>query len=175
MFSGTPLSQISSAAFATLAVGALVATAVDIRVRRIPNELTASMAGVGVGLAATGLSGVSIWGSMAGFALGLALMMPGYLIGATGAGDVKFMAAVGAVVGPATVVTAFLFTAIAGGALAVAVAVRRKRLGATIASTGRFITAPSGARQDIRAASGASRFAYAPAIAVGSLLAGLIG
>ncbi len=42
-------------------------------------------------------------------------MMPGHVLGATGAGDVKLMAAVGAIVGPAMVVTAFLFTAIAGG------------------------------------------------------------
>jgi prepilin peptidase CpaA len=175
MFSGTPLSQISSAAFATLTVGALSATVVDIRVRRIPNEITAAMTGVGIGLAVAGVSGFSVWAAMAGFTLGLALMMPGYLLGATGAGDVKLMAAVGALLGPATVVTAFLLTAIAGGVLAVVIAVRRQRLGATIAGTSRFITAPSGVRQDVRVASVASRFAYAPAIAVGSLLAGLLG
>ena len=49
-------------------------------------------------------------------------MMPGHVLGATGAGDVKFMAAVGAIVGPALVVSAFLFTAVAGGVLA-----RRRR------------------------------------------------
>ena len=95
----------------------LVATVVDIRTRRIPNELTATMAGIGVGLAATGVSGVSVWASMAGFALGLLLMMPGHALGATGAGDVKLMAAVGAIVGPGLVVSAFLFTAIAVGSV----------------------------------------------------------
>ena len=59
---------------------------------------------------------------MAGFALGLLLMMPGHALGATGAGDVKLMAAVGAIVGPGLVVSAFLFTAIAGGILAILVA-----------------------------------------------------
>jgi prepilin peptidase CpaA len=169
------LSQISSAAFATLTVGSLAATVVDIRVRRIPNEITATMTGIGVGLAAAGVSGFPIWGAAAGFALGFVLMMPGFLLGATGAGDVKLMAAVGALLGPATVVTAFLLTAIAGGVLAVAIAVQRRRLGATLAGTGRFIAAPSSAKQEIRAASVASRFAYAPAIAIGSLMAGLIG
>ena len=86
------------------------------------------MAGVGVGLSAAGVSGISVGRSMLGFVIGLALMMPGHVLGATGAGDVKLMAAVGAIVGPALVVTAFLFTAVAGGVLAVVVAVRRRRL-----------------------------------------------
>ncbi len=152
-----------------------MATIVDIRTRRIPNGLTASMAGIGFGLAATGVSGVSIWGALIGFALGLALMMPGHLLGATGAGDVKFMAAIGAIVGPATVVSAFLFTAIAGGVLAVAVAVQRRRFAATLVGTGKLIAAPVESRQELRTASAARRFAYGPAIAVGSVLAGIIG
>jgi prepilin peptidase CpaA len=166
---------VSSVAFAALASGALVATVVDIRVRRIPNTLTATMAGIGVGLAAAGVSGVSLGASVAGFILGFLLMMPGHALGATGAGDVKFMAAVGAIVGPSLVVSAFLFTAIAGGVLALAVAVRRQRLGATLAGTGRLITAPADAKKEIGAATVSSRFAYGPAIAIGSVLAALIG
>ena len=162
-------------AFAALASGVLVASVVDIRSRRIPNALTATMAATGVGLAATGLSGISLGASLAGCALGLALMLPGHALGATGAGDVKLMAAVGAVVGPALVISAFLFTAIAGGVLALAVALRRRRLGATLAGTGRLIAAPGEARQELRAATGSSRFAYGPAIAIGSMLAALTG
>ena len=166
---------ISNVAFAALASGALVATVIDIRVRRIPNALTATMAGVGIGLAASGVSGISLGASFAGLLIGLALMLPGHVLGATGAGDVKFMAAVGAIVGPALVVSAFLFTAIAGGVLAVAVALRRKRLGATLAGTGRLIAAPTDAKKEIQAATGSSRFAYGPAIAIGSVLAALMG
>jgi prepilin peptidase CpaA len=153
---------------------ALAATVIDIRTRRIPNELTVALTGVGVALAATGVSGVSLWGSIAGFAIGLALMIPGHLLGATGAGDVKLMAAVGAVVGPSTVVTAFLFTAIAGGVLAVVVAQRRGRLAATIAGTGRLIATSADAHEQIRSAPPAHRFAYGPAIAIGSVLAALV-
>jgi prepilin peptidase CpaA len=156
-----------------LAVGALAATVVDIRTRRIPNALTATMAGIGVGLAATGTSGVPLLASFAGFALGLALMMPGHALGATGAGDVKLMAAVGAMVGPGTVVTAFLFTAIVGGVMALAIAMRRQRLRATIAGTGKLIADPTAVRQQIGSSSPSSRFAYGPAIAVGSVLAAL--
>lgn len=133
------------------------------------------MAGIGVGLAASGISGVSLAGSVLGFILGFTLMLPGHVLGATGAGDVKFMAAVGAIVGPAMVVSAFLFTAVAGGVLALAVAVRRQRLAATIAGTGRLIAAPGDARKEIQAATVSSRFAYGPAIAIGSVLAALMG
>jgi prepilin peptidase CpaA len=158
-----------------LAAGLFVATAVDIRTRRIPNELTATMAGLGVGFSAAGVSGLPVWASVLGFIVGLALMMPGHLLGATGAGDVKLMAAVGAIVGPGQVVTAFLFTAVAGGVLAVVVAARRQRLSATLAGTGKLIAGSSEAKEMIRSAQPASRFAYGPAIAVGSILAALVG
>jgi prepilin peptidase CpaA len=158
-----------------LAAGLLVATVVDIRTRRIPNELTATMAGIGVGFAAAGISGVSLGAAVLGFGLGLALMLPGHLLGATGAGDVKLMAAVGTLLGPGLVVSAFLFTAVAGGVLAVIVAVRRQRLGQTLAGTARLMSTPGEARKDIQSATPGSRFAYGPAIAAGSLLAALIG
>lgn len=167
-----PLSSIS---FAAMAVGLLAATIVDIRTRRIPNALTATMAGVGVGFAAAGISGVSLGSAFLGFLLGLLLMLPGHALGATGAGDVKLMAAVGANLGPGLVVNAFLFTAVAGGVLALAVAMRRKRLTATFAGTARLIATPTGARKEIQTAAPGSRFAYGPAIAVGSVLAALTG
>lgn len=128
---------------------------------------------MGILLAGSGVSGTSVMGSCLGFALGLALMLPGYGLGATGAGDVKLMAAVGAIVGPTLVVTAFLCTAIAGGVLAVVVAVRRRRLSATLAGAGRLMGADG--RQQIRTAGASRRFAYGPAIAIGSVIATLIG
>jgi prepilin peptidase CpaA len=158
-----------------LAAGALAATVIDLRTRRIPNTLTAAIAGIGIGFAASGISGVSVLASLAGFGLGLALMMPGHVLGATGAGDVKFMGAVGAIVGPGMVVRAFLFTAIAGGVLALVVAVQRQRLGATLAGTGRLIAAPADVRGEIHQAAPMSRFAYGPAIAIGSVMAALVG
>jgi len=169
------LPAVSNAAFGVIAAGVTIATVVDIRTRRIPNELTAAMAGVGIGLAASGVSGVPLWASVLGFVVGLVLMMPGHVLGATGAGDVKLMAAIGAIVGPALVISAFLFTAIAGGVLAIVVAVRRRRLAATLAGTGRLVAGSTGTRELLRSAPPTSRFAYGPAIAVGSLIAALVG
>lgn len=151
----------------------VVATVIDIRTRRIPNGLTAALAGAGLGLAALGTGGVSLWGAAAGLVVGLALMTPGYLLGATGGGDVKLMAAVGTVVGPSTVIWAFLFTGVAGGVLALIVAGHRGRLTATVAGTGRLMTAPAGSAP-LGAATPARRFAYGPAIAAGSVLAVLL-
>ena len=162
---------MSSLAFGVLATGLVTATVIDLRSRRIPNPLTAGMAVMGIGLAALGWSGASVGASLAGLVFGLLLMMPGYGLGATGAGDVKLMAAVGAIVGPSLVLSAFLCTCLAGGVLALAVAIRRRRLAATLAQTGRLVAAPKGAPQQIQAAPAASRFAYGPAIAVGSLIA----
>lgn len=162
---------MSSTALVVLAAGLTAATVIDLRSRRIPNHLTAAMSGIGLALAASGTTDVSIGAALAGMVVGLLLMMPGYALGATGAGDVKLMGAVGAIVGPALVVSAFLFTAVAGGVLAVVVASRRNRLRATLAQTGRLVTAPASAPGEIKAASGASRFAYAPAIAIGSVIA----
>jgi prepilin peptidase CpaA len=156
-----------------LAAGVLAATVIDLRTRRIPNGLTAAMTGIGIALAATGVSGLSVGGSFLGFALGLVLMLPGYGLGATGAGDVKLMAAVGAIVGPGLVVTAFLCTAIAGGVLAVVVALRRRRLRDTVVAASRLVGTDG--RQRIHSAGASSRFAYGPAIAAGSVIATLIG
>jgi prepilin peptidase CpaA len=165
---------VSSITIGVLSAGLLAATVIDLRTRRIPNMLTASMAALGLGLAAAGASDNTIGASLAGLVFGLLLMLPGYALGATGAGDVKLMAAVGAILGPALVLLAFICTSIAGGVLAIVIAIRRRRLTATLAQTGRLVAAPGAAPKEIRAAGTASRFAYGPAIAAGSMLAVLI-
>jgi hypothetical protein len=58
--------------------------------------------------------------------------------------------------------------------LAVIVAARRKRLRATLAQTGKLVAAPGEAPKELKAATSVSRFAYGPAIAVGTVLAVLI-
>ena len=158
----------------TLLAGVVAATVIDVRTRRIPNLLTAAMAATGIGMAATGASGVSLAAAALGIVVGFALMLPGHALGATGAGDVKLMAAVGAIVGPVIALKAFLFTGVAGGVLAILVAVRRRRLAATLAATGHMVAAPADTPGLVRSAGDGSRFAYGPAIAIGSVLAVLV-
>ena len=84
-----------------LILGLAAAVVTDVRTRRIPNWLTGAIGGAGFGIAFGG--GVVTPAQAAlGMLVGLLLMMPGHLIGATGAGDVKLMAAIGIVSGPAS-------------------------------------------------------------------------
>ena len=147
--------------------------ALDLRTRRVPNWLTLGITGLGVSLAAAHLTRVSVTGALAGFALGLLLMLPGHVIGATGAGDVKLFAAVGTLLGPAGVVVAFLYTAILGGALAVIVAVYRGRLETTLQGAATLVLTGGANVAEIERSTANNRFAYAPAIAIGTLAAAL--
>jgi len=157
----------------TLAAGAGIAAAIDLRTRRVPNPLTASLTASGLVFAAAGISGLSVSASILGCVLGLALMLPGHLFGATGAGDVKLFAAAGALIGPASIVTAFFYTALAGGLLALAVAVRRRRLQRTLNGAVQLVATAAANSSAIAGPLENNRFAYAPAIAVGTLIAAL--
>jgi prepilin peptidase CpaA len=158
--------------FLALSLALAAAVVIDVRTRRIPNWLTGGLAAGGFGLAFGGGS-VTPWQALLGLALGLALMLPGHVIGATGAGDVKLMAAVGAFLGPSLVFRAFLYSALAGGLIALVIAVRRGVLAETVHGTGRLVTAPS-TRDAIVAPGRRNRFAYGPAIAAGTLITMLV-
>ncbi|PYR43218.1 MAG: hypothetical protein DMF93_03725 [Acidobacteria bacterium] len=157
----------------TLAAAGLAAAAIDLRTRRVPNALTISLAAAGLAVAATGIGRVSLAGSLAGLAIGVALMLPGHLFGATGAGDVKLFGASGALLGPAAIVAAFIYTAIAGGALAIVVALGRGRLRRTLGGTARLVATGAANAAEIEAATENNRFPYAPAIAVGAIVAAI--
>jgi Flp pilus assembly protein protease CpaA len=150
------------------------AAAIDLRTGKIPNPLTATVAAAGVGLAAVGLTGHSVAGAVCGAIVGLLLMLPGHVFGGTGSGDVKLMAALGTWLGPAGVLMAVLYGAIAGGVLAVAHAINRRRLGRTISRTVRLVADPRDAKTEIDRAAATSRFAYGPAIAIGAIAAALL-
>lgn len=90
----------------------------DVRIQRIPNGLVAAGTAVGVLLALLA-EGIGLASSASGFAVGLAALLPFYLLRVMGAGDVKLMATVGAVVGYPAVLGVVLATLIAGGVLAV--------------------------------------------------------
>jgi len=152
--------------------GALSA-GIDLYTRRVPNALTFGIAAVGLGLAAVHATPVTIAGALAGLGVGLAVMLPGHVIGATGAGDVKLFAALGTLLGPSQTGMAFLYTALAGAALALAIAWRRKRLATTVERAVALVSATGAATRAIEDSASHNRFAYAPAIAIGALIAAL--
>ena len=164
--------QSEALALAIVCVATGLAAVIDLRTRRIPNALTGALVVIGIGIAATELGPIGLGGAIVGCLLGFAFMLPGHVFGATGAGDVKLFAAAGALLGPATTVRAFLFTAIAGGVLAVIVALRRRRLQQTISGTARLVAGGgSTTMAAIESPESDNRFAYAPAIAIGVLMA----
>jgi len=156
---------------AAVALSGSAAAAIDLRTRRVPNQLTLAIGVLGLTLAASHVTGVTVTGALAGCVLGLLLMLPGHVIGATGAGDVKLFAAIGTLLGPMHIVVAFIYTAIAGGVLAVIVAARRRRLQETMERTAAFVRTGGSNVGDIEHGMANNRFAYAPAIAIGALAA----
>lgn len=114
----------------------------DVRSRRIPNRVVlAGTAGAlllhvflpaGAGLFRPPSGGMGVLFSLAGFATGLLLLLPFYAMRTLGAGDVKLMAMVGAFIGPFGVMGATLLSMLAGGILALVVAVWSGHLGEVI-------------------------------------------
>jgi prepilin peptidase CpaA len=111
-----------------LTVLLLVAAWHDIKSHRIPNLLVLAGVLIGFFLRARmeGWSGAADGGQ--GLAVGLAVLLPFYAMRMLGAGDVKLMAMVGVFLGPWGVLGALLATFLAGGVLALAVALRAKAM-----------------------------------------------
>ncbi len=112
----------------SLIVLLLLASVFDVCQRRIPNRLIA------VGLAGAVLihSAHGVWWALlatctAGFAVGMLMFLPLYLLRGMAAGDVKLMAMVGTFVGPSMAFQASLATYICGGVLALAMVLFKRR------------------------------------------------
>jgi prepilin peptidase CpaA len=124
----------------------LIAAAIyDVRYRRIPNWLTVS--GVLLGLAINAVIGESggrgILFALAGLGVAFGMYMVLYILRAMGAGDVKLMAAVGALVGWKAWFGVFFVTAIVGGIMALLLVMVRGRLKHTLWNVG-FIVSEMG-------------------------------
>ncbi|MGI6037028.1 MAG: A24 family peptidase [Limnochordia bacterium] len=98
--------------------GVLMAGLWDVVSRRIPNWLTFGLMACGLiaGFYFGGLDGLTR--SLQGLLLGGLLLLLPFVSGGMGAGDVKMLAAVGALKGPSFVFWSFLYGALAGGLLA---------------------------------------------------------
>jgi prepilin peptidase CpaA len=113
--------SVNAFGFVALVIG-FVACVTDVRTRRIPNLLT--FGGAAAALAAHGVvggwSGLGL--ALAGWAAGCALFIPFFLLGGMGAGDVKLLAALGAWLGPRDALWLAIYASIAGGVVALAIA-----------------------------------------------------
>ena len=103
----------------------------DIRFRKIPNWL--NVTGVILGLVTNTLLGGwhGLSHALLGLGLALFLYLPLYAIRGMGAGDVKLMAAIGALAGPWYWFLIFLVTSVLGGIASVVLMAFKKRVGDT--------------------------------------------
>ena len=171
MFSGSVAQIVWGVVFTLLLLFGCVT---DLRSRRIPNELVLATLIAGWLFA---LSSADPWRaiqlSIAGTALGFAIWIGFYILGAIGAGDVKFFAAAGAWLGPGLTWRAALIAALAGSVLAIGMLLLEKRLGSSLRRIALAISART--LTVVPDASDSStkhrRLPYGVALAVGALVA----
>jgi prepilin peptidase CpaA len=112
--------------FAILIV--IAACVFDVATSRIPNVLTFTTAALALAYHILTPTGLGAMPALAGLTVGLAVFFPLFALGAMGAGDVKLMAAIGAWLGWKAIIFVALYGSLAGGVLALIVALRRNYL-----------------------------------------------
>jgi prepilin peptidase CpaA len=150
----------------------VMAARADVRSRRIPNHLT-------VPALAIALASHAALGGRAGFmdaltatAIAGGVLLPGWLMGWMGAGDVKLMAAAAAWLGMPGAVVAVLVSLIAGGLISALIALRKGVLRQAL--QGAAMLAAGVARGGVAPVSTGIRFPFAVAIVAGVTFASIV-
>lgn len=145
---------------------ATAAVYTDTRLGLIPNRLTfpTALAGLALHGVTQGWAGLAF--SAEGAVLGFGLLLLPFLIGGMGAGDVKLLGGLGAVLGPAEIFSTCVFSCMLGGLIGLAILIRAHGYTgamATILGGWRGLLAP-----EMRT-TGLHSFPYASAILFGVL------
>ncbi|OPY16452.1 MAG: Type IV leader peptidase family protein [Syntrophus sp. PtaB.Bin138] len=151
----------------------LLASAFDLRQRRIPNALTfpAIAGGIIYWSYFNGLDG--FMHGTGGLLMGIGFLIIFYLMGMMGAGDVKLMGAAGSILGPQGVFIAFLYSAIIGGLYALFVLARSKALKQTAGRYGLMARGYLGTGQSVHIPPKEGKLpplCYGLAISIGTIL-----
>jgi len=164
-----------------LAILMLLAFAVvsDLRTYRIRNTLTFGfmLIGLVLNLASDGARGLLF--SLQGLLLPVLCLLLFYMMRAIGAGDIKLLSAIGALMGPAFVLDTMLFTCLCGGLMAALLIITRRN-GATrmrqllLYAWGCILTMSLLEYSDMQDRSDGSKFHFSIAIAAGTLIAMII-
>lgn len=155
----------------------LVCLYTDLREKKIYNKVLVPsfLLGVLINLVYNGWTGLLLSGK--GFFLGLGLLFLPFLVGGIGAGDIKFLAVIGAIKGPGFVFSVFLGMGLAGGCIALAILLRQKRLGAVLDNLGKGVVILFTSRFRVVAFGDGSEqnlFPYGVAIGIGVLVSYVI-
>ena len=110
----------------------------DIRHKRIPNVATIPAIFLGLILNIF-LGHVGIKGSLVGFVFGFGVFYVLFLIGGMGGGDVKLVAAIGALKGWPFIYNAVLYSAVIGGVMAISFTIWKGRTRRTLGNMWRLI------------------------------------
>jgi len=141
-----------------------IAVATDVLRHRIPNLLVVIMLSCGLVLSATLLQRAGVTTALLGALVGFLILMPFYVLGGMGAGDVKLLAAIGSFLGPWGALVAGLATLGAGGILGFGLILWRNVIAVFLA---RFLSIAPPAPAEVRGVP----MPYAVAIAIGTVAA----
>jgi prepilin peptidase CpaA len=154
-----------------------MATWWDLRTRRIPNGLTIPALAVALCMHGALGAGKGLLLSAAGALAAGALVLPGYLLRFTGAGDVKLLMAVGAFLAFPDALLAGLIALMLGGLLGLTSAVRLGRLGQVLARSlglARWLVHRAKGIQLQRPAASGLRVPFGVAVALATVLVVLL-
>ncbi|MBK8268711.1 MAG: prepilin peptidase [Planctomycetes bacterium] len=169
-------SGYEQAVLAALVPAMIFASWNDYRRHRVPNWLNASILVLGIGVNSYLGSWNGLSASLLGAGVGFGCLFVFWAMRAMGAGDVKFMAAVGAWMGPSLTFQAVLAGGLIGGAMAVGMIAYQRRwmqtylnLGVVMKKVGSAETAfgDFGSARELNR--GASVMPYAIPLTLGSL------
>lgn len=167
----------NSTALSILLILLTAAVFTDLRTHRIPNILVfpALALSLLVHTLDSGFDGLMVAGG--GLAVGIAVLLPFYLVGGMGAGDVKLVGVVGSLLGPWAALVTGMATMMAGAVLGIGV-ILWQRCRPLLQLYVRQITGSQGSMLHVASVSNSTattprvtKIAYSPAIAVGTILA----
>ena len=116
----------------------LTAGITDLRTRKIPNWLTYPAIPIAILLHWIVAGRHAALLSLSGAALGLGVLLPFVLLGAVGGGDWKLIGALGAFFEPRGLLPVLIVTLAINGIMALALILRKKRVGKTVRNLGRI-------------------------------------
>lgn len=120
-------------------VWAAVGAGWDLASHRIPNKLSYSGIVAGIVLRTSILGWRGLESALLGLLVGGGVFFLFYILRSMGAGDVKLMAAVGCITGPARIPQILIACALAGGVMALVMMIYKKRAGKTMRNVGRLM------------------------------------
>ena len=105
----------------------VIASAIDLRTREIPDWISVALVLIGITAAGFGWAGVRWWMVLSGLLLGFLIGLALFRFAKFGGGDAKLIAGIGAILGPVGLLFALFWMAIFGGVLALVAVIRGQR------------------------------------------------